>query len=79
MSFQLSCAGGLSWARTLVGDLIETDHNVAGQVVERETGARGQGTGRTRTGKDRQYGRNTWTGKANEKESYKADRTGTLK
>ncbi len=31
--------------------LIETDHNVAGQVVERETGARGQRTGRTRTGR----------------------------
>ena len=54
VSFQLSCAGGLSWGRTLVGDLIETDHNVAGQVGQRETGARGQRTGRTRTGKDRQ-------------------------
>jgi hypothetical protein len=34
--------------------LIETDHNVAGQVGDRETGARGQRTGRTWTGKDRQ-------------------------
>jgi len=30
---QLSCMGSLSWARTFVGDLTETDHNVAGQVT----------------------------------------------
>jgi len=28
----LSCSSGLSWGRTLVGDLTETDHNVAGKV-----------------------------------------------